>query len=169
MLHRTIGPGIVKEVHIKRESSGKSATRTANNTTNKIDKSIGLDMGIKNFIYDSDGHVVAHPSILNKSARKLGKAQRIFSRRIKGSNNRNKQRFKVVRLHEKIANQRKDFLHKLSSRYVSKYNIIFVEDLRIDNMIRHNTLSKTISDSSWSTYFNKMEYKQRTLVFYSVK
>ena len=164
VLHRTV-IGIVKEIHIKRESSGKwfaiivTATRTANNTTNKIDKPIGLDMGIKNFVYDSDGHVVEHPSILKKSARKLGKAQRIFSRRIKGSNNRNKQRFKVARLHEKIGNQRKDFLHKLSSHYVSKYNTIFVEDLRIDNLIRNNSLSKSIADSSWSTFFNMLEYK----------
>lgn len=162
VLHRKI-EGLVKEIHIKRDSTGKwfaiIVTTTTNKITNTINKPIGLDVGIKNFVYDSDSHVVEHPSILKQSAKKLGKAQRILSRRIKGSHNRYKQRLKVARIHEKIGNQRKDFLHKLSRQYINKYNPIFVEDLKIDNMIRNQRLSKSIADSSWSTFFNMLQYK----------
>ena len=175
VLHREI-EGIIKEIHIKRESSGKWFAIIIVVSNKKItlvkqqhqqqqpNKPVGLDVGIKNFVYDSKDNVVEHPSILKKSAAKLAKAQRVFSRRLKGSSNRARQRIKVARIHEKIANQRKDFLHKLSRHYINRYDGIFVEDLKIvGNMAKakkkKNNLSKSILDSSWSTFFDMLEYK----------
>lgn len=163
-MHRKLNGGI-KEIHIKRESSNKwFATIVCESTFAtscflKREKVVGIDVGIRNFIYDSDGHVVENPLFFKKSEKKLAKAQRILSRRIKGSANREKQRIKVARIHEKISNQRSVFLHRLSRYYIDNYDTIFVEDLRIDNMKRNRHLSKSISDSSWSTFFDMLEYK----------
>ena len=95
---------------------------------------IGIDVGIKEFCTDSNGKVVANPKHLEKSTKKLIREQRRLSRKVKGSSNRNKQRARVAKVHEKITNQRNDFLHKLSTMLVRENQTICIEDLNVKNM-----------------------------------
>lgn len=120
---------------------------------------IGVDVGIKEFATMSDGSVVHNPRTLLKSAKKLAKAQRSLSKKVKGSKRRGKQRIKVAKVHRKIRRQREDFLHKTSTMLVSKYGCICFEDLNISGMLKNHCLAKHISDASWNRLVNMTTYK----------
>ena len=121
--------------------------------------SIGIDVGIKEFYSDSNGDVVSNPKFLEKSSKKLRREQRKLSKKQKGSNNSNKQRIRVAKVHEKVTNQRNDFLQKISSMLISENQVICVEDLKIKNMVRNRKLARCISSISWGKFFNMLEYK----------
>lgn len=130
---------------------------------------VGLDIGIKTFASLSDGTQIANPHFLKHSLKKLKMAQRRLSKKKKGSKNRNKQRIKVAKLHEHIANQRRDFHFKTAHELVNKYHLIACEDLSPKFMLANHKLAQAASDVGISQFFDILSYeafKHNTLVGY---
>ena len=121
--------------------------------------SVGVDLGLKEFAITSDGIKISNPKYLAKSEKKLVKLQRQLSRKSKGSKNRDKARVKFARAWEKITNQRKDFLQKLSTELIRNYDVICLEDLQVSNMTKNHNLANSISDVSWSEFVRMLYYK----------
>jgi putative transposase len=123
------------------------------------DSTIGLDVGIKDFVTMSDGTKIDNPKFLRGSIQRLKVLQRRVSRKKKGSKNRDKAKYQVALQHEKITNQRKDFLHKLTTKLVRENQAIAIETLNVTGMMKSHCLAQAIGDVSWSEFFRQLEYK----------
>lgn len=124
-----------------------------------INKQIGVDMGVADIVVCSDGFKSGSPKHYRKHEKQLAKAQRVFSRKTKGSNRREKQRVKVAKLHAKIKDSRRDFLHNLSSKLINENQVIAIEDLNVKGMVKNRRLSKSISDIGMHELRRQLEYK----------
>jgi putative transposase len=157
--------GNIKQIIIKRYASGKwFALVCAEEEINvvpkdKPEKIVGIDVGINHFLTDSNGLQIENPKYYEKTIKRISMLQRHFSRKKKGSKNREKMRIKIAKLYERLVNQRNDFLHKLSRFYVNNYDAICVEDLNIKNMLTNHKLAQKILDASWRRFINMLSYK----------
>ncbi|QNR21090.1 IS200/IS605 family element transposase accessory protein TnpB [Exiguobacterium sp. Helios] len=165
--------GRILNATIRRNASGKYfvslLVEQESHELSKTGSSVGVDVGLKNFAILSDGTVYKNDRYFRSLEKKLAREQRKLSRRqrialdkkvkLSESKNYQKQKRKVARIHEKIANKRTDFLHKVSTEIVKNHDIIGIETLQVKNMQKNRKLSKPLSDVSWSEFFRLLEYK----------
>lgn len=166
-VHRQIAENeIIKSCTISRTPTGKYYVSILVEYDKEIqpiqvDKNniLGLDMDMKNLYTDSQGIKAEYPRFYRKMLDKLVVEERKLSRCKLGSNNRNKQRIKVAKLHEKVANQRKDFLHKLSKQLADNHDAVVIEDLNMQGMSQTLNLGKSVADNGWGMFTTMLKYK----------
>ncbi|MCX6656862.1 MAG: transposase, partial [Candidatus Bathyarchaeota archaeon] len=160
-LHRPV-EGKVKTLTISRGASGKwyvvFSCEVGCKPISGRERAVGVDLGLNNLVALSDGMVFEAPRKYRMAEERLGWLQRIHSGRKRGSGNREKARLKVVRLHERVANQRRDFAYKTARSIVNRYERIILEDLKICNMNRNRHLSKSIADAGWGLLRKALTY-----------
>ena len=166
----------IKSVTITKTKSGKYfATILIDGdllrTVNKSNKSVGIDLGIKTLLTFSDGKTIDNPKWINTNEKKLKKVQKQLSKKVNGSNNRNKVRLRLAKLHEKIKNQKQDFLHNITTKIINENQVIVLEDLNVSGMLKNHKLAKSIQELGLYEIKRQLEYKSlwygRELVFVS--
>jgi putative transposase len=124
-----------------------------------VDRVVGVDAGITSLLTLSTGEKITNPKHERRDRERLARAQRALARKEKGSHNRVKARLRVARVHARIADRRRDLLHKLTTRLVQENQLVVIEDLAVRNMLRNRSLARAISDASWSDLRSMLEYK----------
>ena len=164
VIHR-LTEGKIKTCMVKKTATGKwlvsFSCEVEKKTLPPLENFVGIDAGVISFVTLSDGTHVKNPKFFKSEEKALGKAQRGMSKHEKGSRDRRRKRKAVARVHERIANKRKDFAHKLSHKIVKDFGGIAVEDLNINNMQQDNftCLNKSIADAAWNSFSNMLAYK----------
>jgi putative transposase len=155
--------GDIKTITVKYTSNGWFINFSCDNVPLKplpqVNKEIGIDVGLKVFLADSDGNFISNPKFFRESEKELRVKQRSLSRKKKGSSRRKKCKKQVFKCYTKIKNRRLDFTNKLAKKYVDACGVIYIENLKIKNMIRNKHLSKSISDVAWGLFRQKLEFK----------
>jgi putative transposase len=161
--HHRLFQGLIKSVTISQTPTNKYFASVLVEENEqlfpKIDTRVGIDVGLKDFAILSNGRKYENPKWLRKAEKRLAFLQRSLSRKMIGSTNRNKIRLQVAKLHEKVANQRNDFLHKISNEITNENQVIVIEDLKVKNMQKNHKLAKAISEVSWAKFREYLDYK----------
>ena len=160
-VHREVN-GNIKQIQIKKEIDRWYAIIITDEKKQIIcgNKVIGIDLGIKNYLVDSDGNKIENPKILEQNLSKLKHLNKELSRKKKGSSNRRKARIRLEKLHLKIKNQRTDFLHKITTNLIKNCKIIVMEDLDIKQMSQKKYFNaKNMMDASWGKFAQLLDFK----------
>jgi putative transposase len=161
--HQWFDPSEVKIINIKYQGGKWFANLTVETVcappVSERERIVGIDMGLNHLAFTSDGIPYENPRFIEKSEKSLKKAQRRLSKKRKGSQNRKKAKRQLQQKHDRITNQRKDYLHKLSYELVSKYDVICIEDLEVKKMMKNHRLAKSIANVSWHRLSNYLSYK----------